>query len=489
MGCKGSKLEDQEAVTLCRGRAELLAAAVRHRYALADAHGALADSLHSMAAPLHRLLLLQLQASSPQLTLPTARKGGRPRTAAAAATLSLPHGRSAHLDDLGSPSGSETASPADSPLRAFPEQQLPYPHYAYGYGTGPAFAYPPPPASSLQFYYARSRPPPPSVGVAQRAPVSTERVYYGSFDPTSGYPQYYANGGVPATAAPQRMAAPAPPRSPPRESSWAFLNVFANYEPYDNYYYDSTAAAASAAAYTPSRSSREVREEEGIPELEEDEDDCVFKEVASGGYSAGSGGHRSRRSSIGSLSSVAEQENAVIDNDVVASTSEIYRRPLAHRNVAMRAPAQAAQRVAGNGGNVDVAGEIKAQLVRAAEATRELAPLLEVGKPSYQEHSHGKLPPFLFFSVLHYVLHYVTCIVNSLGLASSRLMSSIPVPNLGCKGVDLVDIRGGGVMVDSKSLSLTLEKLYFWERKLYGEVKVCSSLGHDLVIDDNVHRN
>ncbi|BAF15474.1 Os04g0562800 [Oryza sativa Japonica Group] len=443
MGCKGSKLEDQEAVALCRGRAELLAAAVRHRYALADAHGALADSLHSMAAPLHRLLLLQLQASSPQLTLPTARKGGRPRTAAAAATLSLPHGRSAHLDDLGSPSGSETASPADSPLRAFPEQQLPYPHYAYGYGTGPAFAYPPPPASSLQFYYARSRPPPPSVGVAQRAPVSTERVYYGSFDPTSGYPQYYANGGVPATAAPQRMAAPAPPRSPPRESSWAFLNVFANYEPYDNYYYDSTAAAASAAAYTPSRSSREVREEEGIPELEEDEDDCVFKEVASGGYSAGSGGHRSRRSSIGSLSSVAEQENAVIDNDVVASTSEIYRRPLAHRNVAMRALAQAAQRVAGNGGNVDVAGEIKAQLVRAAEATRELAPLLEVGKPSYQEHSH----------------------------ASSRLMSSIPVPNLGCKGVDLVDIRGGGVMVDSKSLSLTLEKLYFWERKLYGEVK------------------
>uniref|UniRef100_J3M0E6 DUF632 domain-containing protein n=1 Tax=Oryza brachyantha TaxID=4533 RepID=J3M0E6_ORYBR len=253
---------------------------------------------------------------------------------------------------------------------------------------------------------------------------------------------YYAHGGVPATAAPQRVAAP--PHSPPRESSWAFLDVFANYEPYDSYYYDST-AAASAATYTPSRSSREVREEEGIPELEEDEDDCVFKEVASG-YSAGSGGHRSRRSSIGSLSSVAEQENTVVDKDVVASTSEIYRRPLAHRNVAMRAPAPPAQRVVGNNCNVDVAGEIKAQLVRAAEAARELAPLLEVGKPSYHEHNH----------------------------ASSRLMSSIPVPNLGCKGVDFVDIRGEGVMVDSRSLSLTLEKLYFWERKLYGEVKSCA---------------
>ena len=46
MGCKGSKLDDQEAVALCRARADLLAAAVRHRYALANAH---ADSIESVA--------------------------------------------------------------------------------------------------------------------------------------------------------------------------------------------------------------------------------------------------------------------------------------------------------------------------------------------------------------------------------------------------------------------------------------------------------
>ncbi|KAL5214533.1 hypothetical protein ABZP36_003685 [Zizania latifolia] len=430
MGCKGSKLDDQEAVALCRGRSDLLAAAVRHRYALADAHGALADSLESLAAPLHRLLLQ----AAPQLTLPTARKGGLRSSSNSAF---LPPGLSAHRDLGSSSSGSESASPADSPHHTVPEQ-LPGPHYAYGYAPGPAFAYPAP-ASTLQFYYARSCPPPASVGVTQHAPGSTQRAHLGSFDSTSGYPQYYAHGGEPATAAPQRPVAA--PRSPPRESSWAFLNVFENYEPYDSYYYNST-AAASVAAYTPSRSSREVREEEGIPELEDDED-CMFKEVTSR-YSAGSGGRRSRRS-------VAEPDNAVVHKDGVASISEIHRRPLAHRNVAMRAPPPPAQRVVGNGGNVDVPGEIKAQFVRAAEAARELAPLLEVGKPSYQEHDH----------------------------ASSRLMSSISVPNLGCKGVDLVDIRGGrvvmdrgeGVMVDSISLSLTLEKLYFWERKLYGEVK------------------
>ena len=59
MGCKGSKLDEQEAVVLCRGRADLLAAAVRHRYALADTDAALADSIESVVAPLHRLLPLQ----------------------------------------------------------------------------------------------------------------------------------------------------------------------------------------------------------------------------------------------------------------------------------------------------------------------------------------------------------------------------------------------------------------------------------------------
>ncbi|KAG8083072.1 hypothetical protein GUJ93_ZPchr0014g47505 [Zizania palustris] len=427
MGCKVSKLEDQEAVALCRGRVDLLAAAVRHRYALADSHGALADSLESLAAPLHRLLLLQ---ASPQLTLPTVRKGGL-RSSSSSTSVFLPPGRSAQLD-IGS-------SSADWPVRTVPEQ-LPLPNYE----SGPAFAYPAP-ASTLQFYYARSRPPPASVGVTQRAPGTTQRVRFGSFDSTSSYPQYDAHGGEQATAAPQRSVAP--PSSPPRESSWAFLNIFDNYEPYDSYNYD-TAAAATVAAYTPSRSSQEVREEEGIPELEDDEEHCVFKEVVSG-YSTGSGAHRSRRSSIGGRSSVAERDNPVVDKDVVASNSEMHRRPLAHRNVAMRASPPPAQRVAGHGGNVDVAGEIKTQLLRAAQAARELAPLLEVGKPRYQEHNH----------------------------ASSRLMASISVPNLGCKGVDLVDIRGRVVvarevsMVDSMSLSLTLEKLYVWERKLYGEVK------------------
>ncbi|RLM66675.1 uncharacterized protein C2845_PM16G17410 [Panicum miliaceum] len=453
MGCKGSKLDDQEAVALCRGRAVLLAAAVRHRYALAESHAALADSIESVAAPLHRLLRLQ-QAEPPGLALPSERKGGAttrlPRSLDAPA--GAPRGRPSHLQ-FGASSGSEPASAPGSPPRGVAEQLTqpqPQSQYAYGYGYAPlpAYAYPPP--GSLQFYYARSRPPPASVAVTQRAPGPPQRVRYGSFDAAGGYPLHYAYGAQqpPPVAAPQRPPPlPAPP-SPPKASSWDFLNVFENYDSYDydNYYYDSGAAATAAATpYTPSRSSQEVREEEGIPDLEDDEeeDGQVVKEVAGEYPGPGSGGARSRRSSLGGASSIAELDdpgNDIAHNDVIG---EVRRRPPAHGNVFVHAPAPPARRVVDN---ANVAGEIKGQLVRTAEAARQLAPLLEVGRPSYQERS----------SVYH---------------SSSKMISAISVSGLGCKDMDLLDVGVVGKVVDSRSLSSALEKLYFWERKLYSEVK------------------
>ncbi|KAI5011637.1 hypothetical protein ZWY2020_013774 [Hordeum vulgare] len=447
MGCKGSKLDSQEAVALCRGRADLIAAAVRHRYALADAHAALGGSYDSLAAPLH--LLLQLQAAPPRLSLPSGRKGGR-----RGGGLPLPdpdRHHSSHVDfEPTSSSGSDSASssPPGSPPRRVPDQLLPQPAY-YGYAPQPAFAYPPPPQSTLQFYYARSLPPPASVAVAQSAPVS-ERARYGAFDAATGggYTQYYAYGGEPAAAVqpppppPQRAAAPAPaPLPPPRESSsWDFLNVFENYgDSYDScYYYNPTttttaATAAAAAAYTPSRSSREVREEEGIPELEEDDEETVVvKEMASEYSTVGS-----RRGTFGAVNNIPEVDNR----------RNAQRRRPAYRNVAPLTREPPAQGVVGNA--VDAATAVKTQLVRVAEAARELAPLLEVGRPSYQ----GR----------HSVYH----------AASSRMMSAISVPHLGCKDEDMLGMVVGeeGKVVGSWSLSLTLEKLYFWERKLYGEVK------------------
>jgi hypothetical protein len=53
------------------------------------------------------------------------------------------------------------------------------------------------------------------------------------------------------------------------------------------------------------------------------------------------------------------------------------------------------------------------------------------------------------------------------------MISAISVSALGCKDMDLLDVGVVGKVVDSQSLSSALEKLYFWETKLYSEVKVC----------------
>ena len=397
MGCKGSKLDEQEAVALCRGRADLLAAAVRHRYALADAHDALADSLASVAAALH---LLMTAPGQQRLALPAARKDvdapPAPAPAAAAAASSPPHS-SSHINfapSSDSESGSVTSSPPHRRRLAAGYDQLPqhhplslplpYPHYGYGYAPEPfpyGGGYPQPPGS-LRLYYARSRPPPASVAVVEQRTAASERVYYGSVEPTAGGDtRYYSyGGGEPAG----RATAPTPPPpSPPRTTSWDFFNVFGDYDVYDNYCYDAGGGAggATSAAYTPSRSSREVREEEGIPDLEDD--DAVVKQVA-GEFSAPGSGARSRRSSLGGVSSsiaeVDEEENSVVDKEVIGAP--------APRNTAASAPTP--RRPVDT---TDVAGEIKAQFIRAADAVRALSPLLEVGRRRYHHRSsvyHGE---------------------------------------------------------------------------------------------------
>ncbi|KAK3158695.1 hypothetical protein QOZ80_2AG0140410 [Eleusine coracana subsp. coracana] len=443
MGCKGSKLEDQEAVALCRGRANLLAAAVRHRYALADAHGDLADSLASVAAALH---LLMTASPHPTLALPTARKGG---DAAPPPPQQQEPGASSHIDFATSSSDSDSGSSASSSPRRrvdhhlphphhhhlpHPTAALPHPHYGYGYAAPepPFGVYAP---GSLRVYYARSRPPPPSVAVEQRAPAP-ERVYFG-YSADRGYPQHLSYG-EPARAG--RMVTPPPP-SPPRESSWDFFNVFGEYDVYDNYYYDAAAAAGGAAVYTPGRTSWEVRREEGIPDLEEE--DVVVKQVDSE-YSAPGSGARSRRSSLGGASSggatEADQvENSVAEKEVMGNVA--HQHATAQRNVAASVPAP---RGAAEG--PDVAGQIKQHFVRASDAARALAPILEVGRRKHHSRS----------SVYHVV--------------SSRMVSAIAVSHPDNGPVELLDV-GEEKVIGGRSLSLTLQKLYIWEKKLYHEVK------------------
>ncbi|XP_047079845.1 protein ROLLING AND ERECT LEAF 2-like [Lolium rigidum] len=442
IGCMGSRLDDQEAVALCRGRADLLAHAARRRDALAAAHAQLAASLASVSSSLHLLLLASNQ---PVLTLPVAapKTVDDPPPPPADHKPSSPPHSSSHIDFASSTSGSDSGSVSSSPTHHLAASHHshhhhnpyphPFPHYGYGYAYAPdhpPYGYPYPPVQgSLQLHYARSRPPPASVAV-QHPEAPSARVYeFGSVEPA----RYYAYRGEPVAASGRAAAEPTP--SPPRASSWDFFNVFHGYDVHDNYCYDHAAGAGAtgtATPYTSSRCSRDVREEEGIPDLEDEDDDAVVVKEVSSERALHETGRRS------------EEESCVADKGVVAGGGTARHQAPAQPNAVP--PVPPAHRK--SSGSADVAGEIKAQFVRAAEAVWALAPVLEVEKRNYQHHNRRS-------SVYH---------------VSSGMVSSTALPDSGYRGEEL-DVGGREKLTGGRSLSLTLQRLYIWEKKLYNEVK------------------
>ncbi|KAG6507836.1 hypothetical protein ZIOFF_033189 [Zingiber officinale] len=293
MGCGGSKIEEEAAVTPCRRRSRLLADVIRCRYDLADAHFAYVGSLASVSAALRELLNGTLPPSSPVLPLPVQRKGDSlplltPSPPPAATALPS----AADRDHFGSHihfHSSYSDSDDDSPLHSDDASPI---HLLPGDDS------PPVGRTYLNLHYARNRPTESSVTYEQQLPSSepirfgtvdelapTAYSYYGSPYPPQNsnfypsHPSYasYVNYGgciFGSSSPPPNIPPPAmgtggnptpsepPPPPSPKASTWDFLNPF---ESYDDYY----------APYTSSRSSNELREEEGIPDLEDKPQEVV----------------------------------------------------------------------------------------------------------------------------------------------------------------------------------------------------------------------
>lgn len=305
-------------------------------------------------------------------------------------------------------------------------QDTVYPSYNDPIEPGPASQLNP--ATHFNINYARNQPPPPTVSFEQRPPISQETAYPSYNDPYmyqpqssglyppypyppypsfpgygemgggemgGGYNGYFGSSAMPSDFPPPREPAPredepppAPP-SPPHVSTWDFLNPF---ESYDSYY---------AAPYTPSRSSKEVREEEGIPDLEEEHevvkaaygDDKVppfasGKEKVEKGEASGKSGddpHRKSRSlevgsssnSEGDNSSVGlEHEMNVVDKNVVGD--DTARRSVGNLPVPV---------IKSYTDDAEVVREIKIQFEKACESANQVSRILEVGKQPYQQKS------------------------------------------------------------------------------------------------------
>ncbi|GJY67844.1 nitrate regulatory gene2 protein-like protein [Tanacetum coccineum] len=191
--------------------------------------------------------------------------------------------------------------------------------------------------------------------------------------------------------------------------------------------------------YTPSKDSREVREEEGILDLENEDlyEEEVVKEIhftkppfVNDNGASGSG------SGCASSSNVDAKKEPVVDEDSeMSSVGETSRgdKPVHQFH-----------------DDSEVVKEIQVQFDRASESGNELAKILEVGKvPHNRKHAAYQVP-----------LKMLNVFSTSLAVAISK--NSDP-PDLDVE----VDLR-----TKSHNLPSTLHKLYIWEKKLLEEVKV-----------------
>lgn len=496
MGCAGSKPDDLPAVALCRQRCNFLEEAIRQRYALAEAHVAYIGSLKQIGYSLHNFIEHDFsrfggEPPSPELNLPPARKKGDPLEEGSSSpkkshSNSDSHGHidfhdsdsdfdsethSLHHSDHSSPlHGYEGGSSAYSPVN--------YPNYGnLGQEPGP---YPGGGGGFMHMNFMRNKATP-SVVYEQR-PMSPEMARmeigesssssyypYSGNNPGSGsssYPNFgysnpnysnfnnypnYGSAPPPPAVASSSKPPPAPP-SPPKSSAWDFLNLF---ESYENHY----------ISYTPSRNSRDVREDEGIPDLEdEDYQHEVVKEVHGRQKFVDTASHSNSKSPVEEKDGKVEDEASFyqtrpsvgMESDGVEYDVHVVEKKVVNDEK----PEERGNVAQGGSRDVnDVAREIEVQFVRASESGNEISNVLEVGKfPYKRKHVTSKM------------LHVVT---PSLSVVSSRPSTSKSAnPSSSTEGatpamLDIPEELARG----SKNLSSTLHKLFLWEKKLLNEVK------------------
>jgi hypothetical protein len=427
MGCSNSKVDDLPAVVLCQERLTYLDQAMRQRYALAQSHYAYIHSLQGIGHSLHRFIEQDLTTSglpeSPEPPNPKTHKKGDPVVVREdSGHLNFNSGSDSDDDDSDSLHHhhlSGDASPLhhieymdtntnrnmdqNEELGSFQFQSL-YPSDGHGGG------------GFMHMNYMKNKATPPSV-VYEQKPVSPETVYMGESS-SSGYGNYgvYSNpglspapyssyyGGAPSNSnygnygggggggggyyanSPNQVAEtsskkpPPPPPSPPRASAWDFLNPF---ESYDGYY----------AAFTPGRDSKELREEEGIPDLE-DEDEVVKevhgdqKFIAADGGKSGGGGNHSKAvvdDSEASASLYESRPSAALESDAMEYEVHVVEKKVVgdeERGEESRAGFKGSRSV------FQVVKEIEVQFERASQSATEIAKILEVGKLPYNR-KHG----------------------------------------------------------------------------------------------------
>ncbi|RWR78643.1 DUF632 domain-containing protein/DUF630 domain-containing protein [Cinnamomum micranthum f. kanehirae] len=461
MGCNSSKAEDLPLVSVCRERKELIRSAADHRYALAAAHSAYFESLRRIGHVLYRFVNEELSSSSSVVTSSPSSHKNKPSSLSSSSSMSdnSPPSKDSHLrfhSDSGSISGDEIDSGGPRPSS--------------------------PPAIAANQYYMKSSSSIPSMIYQQQPP---------DLHPS------YSIGEGPIGSSPRDRKIPAqttPPPPPPEVSGWDFLNPFSSFESFNpSYSYPMGKYGSGSIASSPDWA--QVREREGIPDLEDEmaeqfpakeakKEETKKAQVRSAGGDFGEGtskaaplqGDRtknSRRGGGGTKNSVANVANdkhvrkkgvgfgveSSVSDSIESSQGIQLDTISSHRTAESIESLNLSKESSHQPTSIwEIVKEIKDQFETAFAYGKEVSVLLEAGKLQYQPNN----PTFEVLSCR------VLDAIDPPKLTSSR-SSSKRLHNTAAYALAKTRDRVPGMK--SGSLSLTLEKLYAWERKLYKEVK------------------
>lgn len=416
MGCASSKLDDLPAVALCRDRCSFLDEAIHQRYALAAAHVAYINSLTAIGHSLHSFIQhdKDFAAASSPSPPPSPPPKNHNHHLAKHASPSPPHSdSSSHLhfhSDSDQEEGEEDEHD-DSLHHSQHSSPLHLPNTGGYYNDSPLHHHMP---SNIHMNFMKKAPTP-SI-VYQQRPMNPQNAYVGesssSFYPYQqpyqqpypsnnnnyNYNYNYSNpppssfyGSSPPPPAPSSSKPPPPPPSPPRASTWDFLNFFDS----DDKYYSQPQYTPTA---TPSRDSKEVREEEGIPDLEdEDYQHEVVKKVHGDQKMVDPPNHAHAHDAHSSPDeeSGVEYEVHVVDKKVVDDDDKPKSKSKPKENAAFRT---------GSRDPLEVAKEIQILFQKASDSGNHIADILEVGKLRYNPKGYILLLLFQFF--LTYLIYH-----------------------------------------------------------------------------------
>ncbi|MQM02221.1 hypothetical protein Taro_034984 [Colocasia esculenta] len=401
-GCAASRLggggEEEDAVALCRERKRLLKSAVDRRYALAEAHSKYIRSLYSMAGA---ITLFVVGHSSPTPILITLPPSSSPSSISAASDPSFlrqtptePNTEAAALRWSPSPASSSSSSSAISEAG---EQEV-----CEMAGGG-------------------------MTGNEEAVEVGNAEMGYGCF--FSGMPP--------------------PPPSPMRSFGWDFFDPF-----------DGVRAAEEAAMLAGlNRSSEEdlrvVREEEGIPELEE-----VGQQEENGGGEGGEAGKLVAADGGGGDGDVNKGEMVPrAAEDVVAAGREEVREKGEKGLTVVDTPTRERELL-------DALRDVVDHFIRAYDSGKEVSRMLEASMVHFCPPLEDRKENSSKF--IQAITWHRSPSTQSSSSYTSFLASSSKDSSWTESKSDLFDDFGG---MASGSHSQTLGRLYAWEKKLYEEVK------------------